>query len=172
MCGRSWCKWQYSSLDLFPKPLIFWWKIFRDLFRGTWLESLTNVCSTFIVLLLIRVSSCMSLIYNFAHRHLFENGPNLHCYSMLCDYCLMLHYLEVYYPCCDLLYKGCSESNAPHFFLRHYLFRVYEIHAQYNWMFPLHMLFFHIISIYVYGLMPVRNKGMHAFPVPARFLFM
>jgi hypothetical protein len=23
------------------------------------------------------------------------------------------------------------------------------------------MLFFHIISIYVYGLMPARNKGMH-----------
>jgi hypothetical protein len=33
------------------------------------------------------------------------------------------------------------------------------------------MLFFHIISIYVYGLMPARNKGMYVFPVPARFLF-
>jgi hypothetical protein len=31
-------------------------------------------------------------------------------------------------------------------FLGSYLFRMYEIHAQYNWMFPLHMLFFHIIS--------------------------
>jgi hypothetical protein len=29
---------------------------------------------------------------------------------------------------------------------------MYEIHAQYNWMFPLRKLFFHIISIYVYGL--------------------
>jgi len=48
---------------------------------------------------------------------------------------------------------------------------MYEIYAQCNWMFPLHMLFFHIISMYVYGLMPARNKGMHAFPVPARFLF-
>jgi hypothetical protein len=67
-------------------------------------------------------------------------------------------------------YEGCSESNAPHFFLGNYLFRMYEIHEQYNWMFPLHMLFFHVISIYVYGLTPERNKGMHAFPVPARFL--
>jgi hypothetical protein len=66
---------------------------------------------------------------------------------------------------------GCSESNAPYFFLRNYLFRMYEIHAQYNCMFPLHMLFFHIISIYIYGLRPARNKGMHAFPVAARFLF-
>jgi hypothetical protein len=38
---------------------------------------------------------------------------------------------------------------------------MYEIHAQYNWMFPLHMLFFHVISIYLYGLTPGRNKGMH-----------
>jgi hypothetical protein len=59
----------------------------------------------------------------------------------------------------------------PHiFFLGKYLFRMYEIHAQYNWMFPLHMLFFHIISIYVYGLTPGRNNGMHAFPLPARSL--
>jgi len=57
------------------------------------------------------------------------------------------------------------------FFLGNYLLRMYAIHAQYNWMFPLRMLFFHIISIYVYGLMPARNKGMHAFPVAARFLF-
>ena len=60
----------------------------------------------------------------------------------------------------------------PHiFFLRNYLFRTYEIHTQYNWMSPLHMLFFHVTSIYVYGLKPVRNKGMSAFPVQARFLF-
>jgi hypothetical protein len=51
--------------------------------------------------------------------------------------------------------------SAPHFFLGNYLFRMYEIHAQYNWMFLLHMLFFHIISIYGYGLTPARNKGMH-----------
>jgi hypothetical protein len=31
----------------------------------------------------------------------------------------------------------------PHiFFLGNYLFRMYEIHAQYNWMFPLHIIFF------------------------------
>ena len=30
-------------------------------------------------------------------------------------------------------------------------------------MFPLHMLFFHLISVYVYGFTPARNKGMHAF---------
>jgi len=56
-------------------------------------------------------------------------------------------------------------------FLGNYLFRMYSIHAQYTWMFPLHMLFFHIISIYVYDLTPARNKGMHAFLVTARFLF-
>jgi hypothetical protein len=39
---------------------------------------------------------------------------------------------------------------------------MYEINAQYNWMFPLHMLFFHIISISIYSLMPARNKGMQA----------
>jgi len=56
-------------------------------------------------------------------------------------------------------------------FFGSYLFRMYEIHVLYNWMFPLHMLFFHIISIYVYGLTPAHNKGTHAFPVPASFLF-
>jgi len=67
---------------------------------------------------------------------------------------------------------GVAQKVMPHiFFLEKYLFRMYEIHAQYNWMFPLHTLFFHIISIYVYGLTPARNKGMHAFPVTARFLF-
>jgi len=39
-------------------------------------------------------------------------------------------------------------------------------------MFPLHMLFFHIISMYVRGLTPTRDKGMHVFTVTARFLFM
>ena len=36
MCERSWYRWQYSSLVLLPKPLIFWWKICRDLFCGIW----------------------------------------------------------------------------------------------------------------------------------------
>jgi hypothetical protein len=57
------------------------------------------------------------------------------------------------------------------FFLGKYIFRMYEIDAQYNWMCPVHMLFFHIISIYVYDLTPALNTGMHAFPAPARFLF-
>jgi hypothetical protein len=43
---------------------------------------------------------------------------------------------------------------------------MYEIHTQYNWMFPLHVSFFHIISIYVYGLTPARNKGMHTKGIP------
>ena len=48
-----------------------------------------------------------------------------------------------------------AQKVMPHiFFLGNYLFRVCEIHAQYNWMFSLHMLFFHIISAYVYGLTP------------------
>jgi len=38
------------------------------------------------------------------------------------------------------------------FFSGNYLFRMYEIQAQYNWMLYLHMLFFHIISMYAYGL--------------------
>ena len=65
-----------------------------------------------------------------------------------------------------------AQKVTPHiFFLVNYLFRMYEINTQYKWMIPLHMLFFHIISIYVFGLTPVWNKGMHAFPVPACFLF-
>jgi hypothetical protein len=67
-----------------------------------------------------------------------------------------------------------AQKIKPHiFFLGNYLFRMYEIHTQYNWMFPLHMLFFRIISIYVYGLTSVRTwlheqetswyrEGMHA----------
>ena len=45
---------------------------------------------------------------------------------------------------------------------------MYEIRAHSNCMFPIHTWFFHIISIYVYGLTPARNNGMHAFPVPTR----
>jgi hypothetical protein len=30
---------------------------------------------------------------------------------------------------CTFMYEGCSESNAPHFFLGKYLFRMYEIHT-------------------------------------------
>ena len=72
----------------------------------------------------------------------------------------------------DYICTRVAQKVMPHiFFLGIYLFRMYEIHAQYNWMFPLHMLFFHTISTYVYGLTPARNKSMHAFPVPARFLF-
>jgi len=48
---------------------------------------------------------------------------------------------------------------------------MYAIHAQYNWVFPLHMWYFHITSTYVYGLTPTRKKGTHTFPVLARFLF-
>jgi len=70
------------------------------------------------------------------------------------------------------LCRRAAQKVMPHiFFLGNYLLRMYEIHAQCNWLFPLHMWFFHIISIYVYGLTPARNKGMPAFPVPVRFLF-
>ena len=75
-------------------------------------------------------------------------------------YCKQCHHSHL---SCQHQYEGCSESNAPHFFLGNYLLRMYEIHTQYNWMFPLHALFSHIISIYVYGLTPARNKEMHAF---------
>ena len=41
-----------------------------------------------------------------------------------------------------------AQKVMPHiFFLGNYLIRMYETHAQYNWMFPLYVLFFHIISI-------------------------
>jgi len=75
-------------------------------------------------------------------------------------------------PLSNILTTKVAQKVIPHISsLGNYLFRIYEIHAQYNWMFPVCILFFHIISIYVYSLMPVRNKSMHAFPVPARFLF-
>jgi hypothetical protein len=36
----------------------------------------------------------------------------------------------------------------PHIsFLGNYLFRMYEIHAQYNWMFPLHVIFPHNLHL-------------------------
>ena len=45
-------------------------------------------------------------------------------------------------------YTRVAQKVMPHiFFLGNYLIRMYETHAQYNWMFPLHVLFFHIISI-------------------------
>jgi hypothetical protein len=46
----------------------------------------------------------------------------------------------------QLHYTRVAQKVMPHiFFLGNYLFRTYEIHAQYNCMFLLHMLFFHII---------------------------
>ena len=46
------------------------------------------------------------------------------------------------------VYTRVAQKVMPHiFFLGNYLIRMYETHAQYNWMFPLHVLFFHIISI-------------------------
>jgi hypothetical protein len=68
-------------------------------------------------------------------------------------------------------YEGCTEINPPHFFSETIYSESIKIQAQYKWMFPLHMLFFQKISIYVYGLTPARNKGTHAFPVPDPFLF-
>ena len=52
-------------------------------------------------------------------------------------------YLKMY-----SLHMRVAQKVIPHiFFLGNYLIRMYETHAQYNWMFPLHVLFFHIISI-------------------------
>jgi len=76
------------------------------------------------------------------------------------------------WACVCVSTKAAQKVMPRIYFLGNYLFRMYEIHAQYNWMFPLHMRFFHVISIYVYGLTPARNKGMHAFSVLARFLLM
>jgi hypothetical protein len=48
----------------------------------------------------------------------------------------------------EYLVTRVAQKVMPHiFFLGNCLLRMYEIHAQYNWMFPLHMLFFYIISI-------------------------
>jgi len=84
----------------------------------------------------------------------------------------IIFYRNFFYLVCSCIIRMLLRKQCPtFFFLVNYLFRMYEIHGQCNWMFPLHTLFFHIISIYVYSLMPVWNKGMHAFPVPARFPF-
>ena len=40
------------------------------------------------------------------------------------------------------LYEGWSKVTSNIFFLSNYLLTMYEIHTQYNWMFPLHMLLF------------------------------
>jgi len=38
----------------------------------------------------------------------------------------------------------------PHiFFLANYLFKMYEIHAQYNWMFPIHVIFPHNLHLHL-----------------------
>jgi hypothetical protein len=51
---------------------------------------------------------------------------------------------------CGQVCMRVAQKVMPHiFFLGNYLFRMYEIHAQY-------MLFFHIISIYVYSLFHVH----------------
>ena len=68
-----------------------------------------------------------------------------------------------------MLYTRVAQKVMPYiFFLGNYLFRMYEIHAQYNWMFPLHMLFFHIISVYVYGLASVK-QGYACLPCTSTF---
>jgi len=56
--------------------------------------------------------------------------------------------------------RGLLRKKCPTFFSETVYSECMKIQAQYNPSFPLHMLFFHIISIYVYGLMPARN--MHA----------
>jgi hypothetical protein len=56
-------------------------------------------------------------------------------------------------------HKRVAQKVTPHIFsLGNYLFRMYEIHTQYNLMFRLNILFFYIISIYVYGLTPASVR--------------
>jgi hypothetical protein len=50
--------------------------------------------------------------------------------------------------CATSLVTRVAQKVMPHIlFLGNYLFRIYEIHAEYNWMFPLHMLFFHMHAL-------------------------
>jgi len=71
------------------------------------------------------------------------------------------------------IYKGCSESNAPHFFLGNYLFRMYEIPAQYNWMCSFtHVLFPHNLHLRLWSYASAKQGYAYAFDVPARFMFM
>ena len=120
----------------------------------------------------------------FGHVHCPSSGVSQHCTNsksyLSCQLCwrLLASSNKFEKQCISLdfiirmIIRACSESNKTQFFfLGNYLFRKCQFHAQHNWMFPLHMLFCHIISVYVYGLTPARNKGMHAFPIPARFLF-
>ena len=67
-------------------------------------------------------------------------------------YCLTVHFnsLNATHQLMHFQYNNTrvAQKVMPHiFFLGNYLIRMYETHAQYNWMFPLHVLFFHIISI-------------------------
>ena len=63
--------------------------------------------------------------------------------------------------------RKVAQKVMPHiFFLGNYLFKMYEIHDNITGCF-LYTLFFHIISIYVYSLMPAQNKDM--FPCTSPF---
>ena len=68
----------------------------------------------------------------------------------------------------ELFVEGCSESNAPYFFLGNYS-ECMKFTLRITGCF-LYTLFFHVIYVYVFGLTPARNKGMYAFPVPVSFL--
>jgi hypothetical protein len=46
---------------------------------------------------------------------------------------------------------------------------MYGIHAQYNWMFPLPMLFFHVISSYFYNLNASVKQGLACLPFTSSF---
>jgi hypothetical protein len=61
-------------------------------------------------------------------------------------------YLFIRFSACSITVSNTTrvaQKVMTHiFFLGNSLLRMYEIHAQYNWKFPLHVLFFHIISIW------------------------
>jgi hypothetical protein len=59
----------------------------------------------------------------------------------VCVYIYIYIYIYIYTH--THTHEGCSEVMPHIFFLGNYLFRMYEIHAQCNWMLPLHVIFPH-----------------------------
>ena len=57
----------------------------------------------------------------------------------------------------------------PHiFFLANYLFRMYEIHAQYNWIFPIHVIFPHNLHLHLWPY-PSGKQGHACLPCTSSF---
>ena len=65
------------------------------------------------------------------------------------------------------IHKGCSESDAAHFFFFDCLFRMYEIHAQYNWILS-HVIFPHNLHLHLCPYASVK-QGHACLPCSSSF---